>query len=132
MEQIDARIDELARSKEDRVRRSIKASITRLESRREELRQERLYADHEIGQLEALAISSGLFASYQKEIRETLGLVDQDGHTENAKTALKDLLAALTLNPEDIKIALSGLVNQRAQSSTLLVAAPPDRLELPT
>jgi hypothetical protein len=132
VEQIDTRINELARSKEDHVRRSIEASITRLESRSEELRQERLYAEHEIGQLEALATSPRLFANYQKQIRKTLGLVNQDGHAENAKTALKDLLAGLSLTPEGIRIALSGLVNQRALSSTLLVAAPPDRLELPT
>ena len=132
VEQIDTRINELARSKEDAIRCSIEASITRLASRQEELRQERLYAEHEVGQLEALATSPRLFANYQKQIRKTLGLVDQDGHAENAKTALKDLLAALTLNPEAIKIALSGLVNQRAPSSTLSVAAPPDRLELPT
>lgn len=123
MVQIDARINELARSKDDRVRYSIEASIIRLESRKEEERQERLYVEHEIGQLEALATSPGLFANYQKEIRKILGLVDQDGHAENAKTALKDLLAGLSLIPEDIKLALSGLVNRKAPSSTLLVAS---------
>jgi hypothetical protein len=79
-----------------------------------------------------LATSPGLFSNYQREIRRTLSLIEQDGHNEKIKIALRDLLAALTINSQDIKIALSGFVNQRAPLSTLLVAAPPDRLELPT
>jgi hypothetical protein len=83
------------------------------------------FVEHEIGQLEALAASSGLFTYYQKEICRTLSLIGHDGHAEKAKTALKDFPAGLSITPEDIKISHSSPVNRRAPSSTLLVAAPP-------
>lgn len=43
VQKIDARIDELARTKADGIRCSSEASITRLESRKQEKEQERLW-----------------------------------------------------------------------------------------
>ena len=129
LEQIDARIDELARTRTDRVRSSIEANITRLEDQKEERQQKRIYIEHEIEQLEAAAAAPELFAIYQKEIRKALSLIEQDSDTGKQKMALTDLLASLTVTTEGVKIALSGLVNRRAPGSTLLVLAPPAGLE---
>ena len=45
--------------------------------------------------MEALANSLGLFANYQREVRRTLSLIEQDGHLQKVKTALKAILAGI-------------------------------------
>ena len=123
--QIDARIDELTRCSAESVRRSIETSITRLENTKEEKRQQRLYIEHEIRQLEAASTATDLFSCYQNAIQKGMRLVGEDRQDDEAKIAFKGLLASLTLQETGIKIALSGGVNRKALGSTLFVVTPP-------
>lgn len=127
--QIDARIDELTRCSAESVRRSIETSITRLENTKEEKRQQRLYIEHEIRQLEAASTATDLFSCYQNAIQKGMRLVGEDRQDDEAKIAFKGLLASLTLQETGIKIALSGGVNRKALGSTLFVVTPPHGLE---
>ena len=126
LSQIDARIDELTRTETLSVRQSIETSITRLERQRAEEPEKRLYVETEIKHLESLlSTSENLYGDYQQAIRETLETVDDDRHPEEARKALKGLLASLVLTENGIKIALSGSVNRKTLGSTLFVVAPP-------
>ena len=122
--QTDARIDELTRTKADTVRRSIEASIERLESQIEEKHTERRYAEREAEQLKELLGDSSIFEHYQHDIRTVLALID-DENPRKALKPMRSLLAGLAVGHEQIRIALSGLVNRRADDSTLFVIAPP-------
>ena len=77
-EQVEARIQELVRSKSDRVRKSIEKSIENLEASRTEAEEKASFVNHEISTLQNLLKNDHeLFTSYSKTIRGMLVEVDR-------------------------------------------------------
>jgi site-specific DNA recombinase len=123
--EIESRIRELTRTKADPVRRSIEASITKLETDKEQKAQERLYVVDEIGTLETLTAEKELFKDYQEAIQSALAAM---GSGRDPRTAIAGILASLTLFPDQMKAALSA-VNLKEPRSRVSVLAPPAGLE---
>ena len=83
-ERVEARIQELTRTKAEAVRDSIEKSITDLRQRKKELDEKRLFADHAIRELESIVQNDGdLFSAYSRRIRKVL-----DAPAEGLKAGL--------------------------------------------
>jgi hypothetical protein len=121
--QIDARIEALTRTEAESVRRSIQASITRLESQSEGERQEGPYVEREIAEVNTLANNPAAYEAYRKAIGAGLLELEKDGKAGRKTT---DLIAGLALTRDHIRIALSS-DDRRALGSTLPVLAPASR-----
>ena len=125
--QVEARIQELTRTKAEVVRDSIEKSITDLGQRQKELEDKRLFADYAVRELESTVQNDGdAFSAYSRRIRKVL-----DMPAEGLKAGLLGLIAGLLLADTEIKVALSG-VPLREPVRLLFASSPPEGLEPPT
>ncbi len=125
--QVEARIQELTRTKAEAVRDSIEKSITDLGQRQKEVDDKRLFADHAIRELEYIVQNDGdLFSAYSRRIRKVL-----EGPAQGLKDGLQGLIASLLLTDTQIKLALSG-VPLREPVRLVFASSPPEGLEPPT
>jgi site-specific DNA recombinase len=126
-EQVETRIQELTRTKAEAVRDSIEKSIIDLGQRQKELEEKRLFANHDVREMESIVQNDGdLFTSYSRRIRKGL-----DGPAEGLKDGLQGLIASLLLTDTQIKLALSG-VPLREPVRLVFASSPPEGLEPPT
>ena len=125
-EQVDARIDELTKTTSETLRGTIEASIIRLQGQIQELNQLCGYTEHEITTLQGLATDPNVYGEYQKTIREALLKIDKPVAVaaEDKKSAVSSLFSSLTLHPDHITTALSG-VNLKGPVIMVYGIAPP-------
>ena len=125
-DQIEARIDALTKATDETIRRTVEESIVGLSAQKDEKKELRAYTEHEINRLETLKTEKNIYVEYQSRVRTALKAIDAASGTPAAqqKAALREILASMTLHPDHIKTALSG-VNLKGPVSAAFVVAPP-------
>jgi hypothetical protein len=117
-EQIEARIQELTRTRTEAVRASIEKSIAGLEEQRKEADERRALVNHTISELKGLVSDDAdLFFEYRNRIHDLLRNDEND-----LKSGLPALVSSLVLEETGIKIALAG-VNRTGLGSSVFVSA---------
>jgi site-specific DNA recombinase len=123
-ERVEARIQELTKTRAEAVRESIEKSIIDLRQRKKELDEKQALVIESIRQMESiLENESDLFTSYSRWIRKVL---DQTG--ERLKLGIQGIVSRLLLMDTEMKLALSG-VSLKEPVRVAFVFAPPAGLE---
>jgi DNA invertase Pin-like site-specific DNA recombinase len=123
-ERVEARIQELTKTKAEAVRESIEKSIIDLGRRKQELDEKQALVIESIREMESLIENEDdQFTRYSQWIRKVL---DQSG--EALKLGIQGLISSLLLMDTEMKLALSG-VPLREPVRLLLVSSPPAGLE---
>jgi hypothetical protein len=123
-ERVEARIQELTKTKAEAVRESIEKSIIDLRQRKKELDEKQALVVESVRQMESvLKNEDDLFTKYSRLIRKVL---DQSG--EALKLGIQGLISRLLLMDTEMKLALSG-VNLKEPVRVPFASAPPAGLE---
>ncbi|MCX7038121.1 MAG: hypothetical protein NT005_03160 [Spirochaetes bacterium] len=123
-ERVEARIQELTKTKAEAVRESIEKSIIDLRQRKKELEEKQALVIESTRQMESiLENESDLLTSYSRWIRKVL---DRSG--EALKLGIQGLISSLLLMDTEMKLALSG-VPLKEPVRVAFSAAPPAGLE---
>jgi site-specific DNA recombinase len=119
-ERVEARIQELTKTRTEAVRESIESSILDLRQRKKELEEKQTLVLDAIRQMESVLKSQeDQFTKYSRWIRKVL---DQTG--ESLKLGIQGLIPSLLLMDTKMKLALSG-VNLREPVRVVFSVAPP-------
>jgi site-specific DNA recombinase len=123
-ERVEARIQELTKTKTEAVRESIEKSIIDLRQRKKELEEKQTFVIDAIRQMESILKSQeDQFTRYSRWIRKVL---DRSG--EALKLGIQGLISRLLLMDSEMKLALSG-VNLKEPVRVAFAFAPPAGLE---
>ena len=121
-ERVEARIQELTKTRTEAVRESIEKSILDLRQRKKGLEEKQTFVLDAIRQTESVLKSQeDQFTKYSRSIRKVL---DQTG--EGLKLAIHGLISRLLLMDTEMKLALSG-VNLKEPVRVMFAVAPPDQ-----
>jgi DNA invertase Pin-like site-specific DNA recombinase len=126
-ERVEARIQELTKTRTEAVRESIEKSILDLRQRKKGLEEKQTFVLDAIRQMESiLKTQEDQFARYSRWIRKVL---DQTG--EGLKLGIHGLISRLLLMDSEMKLALSG-VNLKEPVRVAFAFAPPNQPEANT
>jgi site-specific DNA recombinase len=123
-ERVEARIQELTKTKAEAVRESIEKSIIDLRQRKKELEEKQALVIESVQKMEAVLWNEDdLFSGYSGWIRKVL---DRSG--EALKLGIQGLISSLLLMDTEMKLALSG-VPMKEPVRVSFAFAPPAGLE---